>query len=91
MKDVRGERERLYDKLDKAEHRLVGELVDRQIKILRMVQEDAASQELSARLDRLEASNRELAARIAGGSIGSAAVRADAAPAFHPEGTGGAN
>jgi hypothetical protein len=91
FEDVRAERERLYDKLDNATERLTGELVDRQIKILRMVQEDCSHEELRIRLDRLEESNRELAARLAGGTNGSAVVRADAAPAFLPENAGEPN
>ena len=73
---------RLYHKLDAATHRLTGELVDRQIKIARILLERMAQGEMLARIEKLEAANRELEAQLIGGTGGNAAVRANAAPPF---------
>jgi hypothetical protein len=73
---------RLYLKLDVADNRLVGELVDKQIKIARILLERRGQEDLLARIEKLETSNRELEAKLAGGVSGDAVVRANAAPPF---------
>lgn len=74
--------ERIFWKLETAEHRLVGELTDRQIKICRILLDRRAQEDLLARIEKLEASNRELESKLAGGVSGDAIVRANAAPPF---------
>jgi hypothetical protein len=79
---VVGDLHRLYFKLDEATERLTGELVDKQIKIARILLERMGHEDLLARIEKLEVSNRELEAKLAGGASGNPVVRADAAPAF---------
>ncbi len=75
----------------KEPRRVIGELIDRRIKICRIKVEICGRRDLAAQLDAAMATNRELAARIAGGSGGSGVLRADSAPPFVLEDQAGAH
>lgn len=73
---------RLYWKVDQADHRLAGELADKQIKISRILLERLDRADLVARIEKLETSNRELESKLIGGTSGNPVTRADSAPTF---------
>jgi len=91
MDDVEDELDRLYSKLDSATERLTGELVDRQIKILRLKVELIGRRDLIAQLNAAMESNRELASRLAGSAGGTTVKRSDSAPPFILADEGGTN
>jgi hypothetical protein len=96
MAHVEREARRIFWRLDDElaqdkPRRVIGELIDRQLKALRLLGEAFGHQELKAQLEQAMASNRELAARLAGMTGGSTVLRTDAAPPFVPADEGDPN
>lgn len=96
MEHVEREAHRLFWRIDgeldqEKPRRVIGELIDRQLKALRLLGEVFGARELRAELDKAMASNRELAKTLAGMTGGSTVLRADAAPPFVPANEGDPN
>lgn len=87
MEHVEREARRIFWRVDdelgvEKPRRVIGELIDRQLKALRLLCEVFRHGEMKAELAAAMDSNRELAARLAGMTGGSTVLRADAAPPF---------